>query len=181
MAAYYESDIPIITDAEVVEAQVVPVINLHQSTIPPPARNPNYVSTATATLPISATTTQPQQPYYPSSTSSSSQVPVLAHVHTAMVTTTTSSNTTLPIPSRIIHRTLGRNAAGLLCPHCQRQTVTVVEDYVGVGTILAVFILAILFWPICWLPLCIPTCKRTNHYCGHPNCHKKVGETRVCA
>jgi LITAF-like zinc ribbon domain len=102
--------------------------------------------------------------------------PVAVHVNTAMVATT---NTNFQTPRTI--KTLGRNATGLLCPYCQRQTVTIVEDYVGVGTVVAVIILAILFWPICWLPLCVPTCKRTHHYCGHPTCQKKVGETRVCA
>ncbi|KAG7368535.1 LITAF-like zinc ribbon domain containing protein [Nitzschia inconspicua] len=95
---------------------------------------------------------------------------------TAMVPT---NNIESQTPKTI--KTLGRNATGLICPHCQRQTVTVVEDYVGVGTVLAVIVLAILFWPICWLPLCVPTCKRTHHYCGQQTCQRKVGETRVCA
>jgi lipopolysaccharide-induced tumor necrosis factor-alpha factor len=82
---------------------------------------------------------------------------------------------------KTMFRNLGRNATGLLCPHCHRQTVTAVDDVLGVGTVVAVVILAILFWPICWLPLCVPSCKRTNHYCGHPTCGKKVGETHVCA
>jgi hypothetical protein len=179
-AAYYETDIPIITDAEVVEAEVV-AVNVPQSALPPP-RNPNYLAPAiytTAAPPAGKTFSAPyplqqlpqQQQQYPSS-----QLPISVHVNTAMVGTV---STTLKSPRTI--KTLGRNATGLLCPHCQRQTVTVVEDYVGLGTVIAVIILAILFWPVCWLPLCVPTCRRTHHYCGHISCQKKVGETRVCA
>ncbi len=76
---------------------------------------------------------------------------------------------------------LGRNPTGLQCPHCGRQSVTTVQDMIGVGTVIAVIIIACLFWPICWLPLLIPSCKRTTHYCGHDTCRKKIGETSACA
>jgi len=80
-----------------------------------------------------------------------------------------------------LHSNLGRRAHGLRCPHCQRETVTIVEDRIGIGTIIAIVMLAIFFWPLCWLPLCMPSCKRTQHYCGHDTCNKKVGVTHVCS
>jgi hypothetical protein len=46
---------------------------------------------------------------------------------------------------------------------------------IGVQTIVAVLILLFVFWPLCWIPLCIPSCRRTNHYCGHLECRRKVG------
>lgn len=76
---------------------------------------------------------------------------------------------------------LGRNPAGLICPHCGRQTVTTVRDVVGLGTVVAVIVVACLFWPLCWLPFVVPSCKRTHHFCGHAECRRRLGETRVCA
>jgi hypothetical protein len=165
-------DIPIITDAEVVEEEIV-AATAPPSASAPPAMNPNYkgnkpqptvVGSAPGAFQVAAPLAQQINP------------PVNVHVNTHVVA---ASNTNMVKPK--IYTQLGRNATGLQCPHCGRQTVTVVEDYVGVGTVICVIILAILFWPLCWLPLCVPTCKRTHHYCGHFECQKKVGETRVCA
>ena len=80
-----------------------------------------------------------------------------------------------------IYYNLGRSPVGLQCPHCHRQTITVVQDRMGLGTLVAVLLLALFFWPLCWLPLCIPSCKTTNHYCGHFECRRRVGETSPCA
>ncbi|KAG7347882.1 LITAF-like zinc ribbon domain containing protein [Nitzschia inconspicua] len=158
-----QTDIPTITDSEVVDAEAIPFEN-------PPPRNPNYVSTVSS--PLSNTNTQ--------SSRSLKQKQQYTQSHPVAVTAMVPTNNIASQTPKTI-KTLGRNATGLICPHCQRQTVTVVEDYVGVGTVLAVIVLAILFWPICWLPLCVPTCKRTHHYCGQQTCQRKVGETRVCA
>ena len=76
---------------------------------------------------------------------------------------------------------LGRNPTGLQCPYCQRQMVTVTKDVIGISTIVAIIIICFLCWPLFWLPLCIPSCKRTNHFCGHTTCQNKVGETKPCA
>ena len=76
---------------------------------------------------------------------------------------------------------LGRQPHGLKCPHCNRETITIVDDRIGMGTILATIALAILFWPLCWLPFCMPSCKQTVHFCGHEECRRKVGVTSVCA
>lgn len=100
------------------------------------------------------------------------------------------TQSTLTVPSASETRTrarprlqknLGRERFGLKCPHCKRETITIVEDRVGMGTIVATIIIAIIFWPLCWLPFCVPTCKRTYHFCGHDECNKKIGVTNVCA
>ena len=77
----------------------------------------------------------------------------------------------------LLHRNLGRSPTGLKCPHCHRETITIVEEQVGMITISVTILLAIVFWPLCWLPFCVPSCQRTIHYCGHDSCRKKVGFT----
>ena len=95
---------------------------------------------------------------------------------TENITTTAASG------SRIqLHNNLGRNSTGLQCQHCGRETVTFVKDMVGVTTAVAVIVLAVLFWPLLWVPFCVPSCKETSHYCGHVGCRKKVGVTQSCA
>mmetsp|Transcript_19849 Transcript_19849/g.43085 ORF Transcript_19849/g.43085 Transcript_19849/m.43085 type:complete len:158 (-) Transcript_19849:2484-2957(-) len=85
---------------------------------------------------------------------------------------TTNSNARI-----LLHRNLGRNPIGLKCPHCHRETITIAEEQIGMVTISMTILLAIVFWPLCWLPFCLPSCKRTLHYCGHDSCRKKVGLT----
>jgi len=82
-----------------------------------------------------------------------------------------------PVP----YYNMGRNPTGLQCPYCKRQTITVVQDLIGTGTLIAIVMLALLFWPLCWLPFCIPSCRRTHHFCGHNECRQRIGETSVCA
>ena len=61
------------------------------------------------------------------------------------------------------------------CPHCHavngRTRTRTKPNWL---TITAVVLLCILFWPLCWLPLVIDSCKLTEHFCK--NCGKKVGE-----
>jgi LITAF-like zinc ribbon domain len=79
------------------------------------------------------------------------------------------------------YHNLGRNPVGLQCPWCHRQTITMVQDRMSLTTLVSIVLLAIFFWPLCWLPLCIPACKTTHHYCGHFECRRRVGETGACA
>lgn len=104
-------------------------------------------------------------------------------VQTAIVPVNSQPNAVAfaPVLSKTLHINMGRTSTGLVCPHCKRQTITITQDVIGAGTILAVFILALLFWPLCWVPFCMPVCHRTNHFCGHDTCRRKVGETSVCA
>ena len=102
--------------------------------------------------------------------------------NTTTTTTATNITTTAASGSRIqLHNNLGRNSTGLQCQHCGRETVTFVKDMVGVTTAVAVIVLAVLFWPLLWVPFCVPSCKETSHYCGHVGCRKKVGVTQSCA
>ena len=58
------------------------------------------------------------------------------------------------------------------CPFCHQQGVTNLRHLVDTFTIVAAFILFLLFWPICWLPFVLRGCQVTEHYC--PNCHRRV-------
>mmetsp|Transcript_26726 Transcript_26726/g.62459 ORF Transcript_26726/g.62459 Transcript_26726/m.62459 type:complete len:157 (-) Transcript_26726:2261-2731(-) len=80
-----------------------------------------------------------------------------------------------------LNTNMGRQPFGLQCPHCNRETITIVDDRIGVATIVLVVVLAFVFWPCCWIPFCVPSCKQTNHFCGHDSCRRKVGVTGVCA
>ena len=138
----YEPDIPIIADAVVVvaENEDYGADNIEN----PPATNPSHVpsSSSTAIVPIGG---------------NFSPIPQ----HTTTTTLATNNTTTVAKFSggtsnaTMIYQ-MGRNSTGLKCPHCSRQTVTVVRDMIGVGTVIAIVALAILFWPLCWLPLCVP-------------------------
>jgi hypothetical protein len=84
--------------------------------------------------------------------------------------TTTTTTYTIPAPAaaaqttaRLMIRNLGRTEKGMQCPHCQRQMVTRVRDQADCVTIVVVIILLFLFWPLFWLPLCVPCCKTTVH------------------
>jgi len=94
---------------------------------------------------------------------------------------TTDTRVVRPTRKVRLPKNLGRMPYGIQCPHCHRETITKVEDRIGVATIVATVILAIVFWPICWLPFCMPSCKQTYHYCGHESCRKRIGVTQVCA
>jgi len=76
---------------------------------------------------------------------------------------------------------LDRQPCKLICPHCHKETITIVEDRIGMGTILATILIAIVFWPLCWLPLCCSSCKQTVHFCGLDSCRRKIGVTEECA
>jgi hypothetical protein len=142
---------PIIADAVVVRVEEGKYKQEAVLTPPPPATNPNHAATTTSTAIVSAGNFSPIVSTKPA---------------------------TLTAPTNLYQ--LGRGSAGLQCPHCKRQTITVVRDFIGVGTVVAIVILAVFFWPLCWLPLCIPSCKRTHHFCGQSTCGRKVGETSVC-
>jgi len=173
---------PIIADAVVVRVEE----GTHQHETPPPI-NPNYVdSKKQAKTQINTCTTMVKAGNF--SPTSTAIVPA-GNVSSPTSTSIVPAGNFAPInPRKPAHLTvptnnlyqLGRGAAGLTCPHCKRQTITVVQDFIGVGTVVAIVILAIFFWPLCWLPLCIPSCKRTHHFCGHNTCGRKVGETSVC-
>mmetsp|Transcript_49488 Transcript_49488/g.149133 ORF Transcript_49488/g.149133 Transcript_49488/m.149133 type:complete len:80 (-) Transcript_49488:177-416(-) len=61
------------------------------------------------------------------------------------------------------------------CPHCNiinaRTRITTHphwKSWIAVGA------LAVVFWPLCWIPLVMDEMKQTNHFCA--SCGAKVGE-----
>ena len=67
----------------------------------------------------------------------------------------------------------------LNCPFCAVEMTTTTQEQVAGVTIVAVVILLLVFWPLFWLPLCLPSCKTVKHYCTH--CHRKVGQAEACS
>jgi hypothetical protein len=74
---------------------------------------------------------------------------------------------------------LGRDPVGLKCQYCHEEMVTRPSDQVDAVTIMLVILLVFLFWPLCWIPFCVPGCKKTEHYCSR--CNRVVGETEACS
>lgn len=162
MATVDSDDIPI---AEAVE--IFPDVEMNAT---PPANNPNYVSAtaSTNTIPTGSTATIP--------TGSTNTIPLPQSAPDP------SANNPNSAPARNTERkNLGRNSFGLVCPHCHRQTITTTVDRIGTELICSIIILAIFCWPLCWLPLCLPCCYQTHHFCGHNGCRKKISVTSGCA
>jgi LITAF-like zinc ribbon domain len=67
---------------------------------------------------------------------------------------------------------LGRDPKRIQCPFCGQHTITRARTQIDVFTIVMVVLLVIFFWPLFWLPLVLPGCKTTEHFCSH--CHAKV-------
>lgn len=81
--------------------------------------------------------------------------------------------------NQVVFDHLGRTSAFLKCPYCDTHTMTIARSHIDGLTIVFVVILLFLFWPLFWVPLCMPACKSTRHKCA--NCHKLVGETYPCS
>ena len=78
-------------------------------------------------------------------------------------------------------RHLGRSPQSLDCPLCHGYIIqTITEHRISNFAIFAsLFIIMIppIFW-LFWVPLVLPACKVTRHYC--PKCHQRIGETGPC-
>jgi hypothetical protein len=103
----------------------------------------------------------------------------------AATTTTTSYTVTpprasTPAPaSSILYGSLGRSSVAVQCPFCRAQTVTRTRNQIDGVTIIAIMVVLFLFWPLFWIPLCMPSCKSTNHFCT--KCHQKISKTDPCS
>jgi hypothetical protein len=65
-----------------------------------------------------------------------------------------------------------------MCPKCDRNQVrTTTRTHPSGVTWALVGVTAIVFWPICWLPLVSDGCKQTDHYCQE--CGEKVGKIKA--
>ena len=63
------------------------------------------------------------------------------------------------------------------CPACVKQHVGTTTRTKPTGTTWLVVVAGFfIFWPLCWLPLCIRPMKQTNHYCN--SCGKKIGRVK---
>mmetsp|Transcript_17648 Transcript_17648/g.42955 ORF Transcript_17648/g.42955 Transcript_17648/m.42955 type:complete len:176 (-) Transcript_17648:2131-2658(-) len=64
-----------------------------------------------------------------------------------------------------------------MCPKCTKEHVTTTTRTKPNGvTAICVVAGVFIFWPLCWLPLCIRPMKQTNHYCTC--CGAKVGRVK---
>ena len=64
-----------------------------------------------------------------------------------------------------------------MCPQCAKEHVTTTTRTKPNGvTAICVVAGVFIFWPLCWLPLCIRPLKQTNHYCTC--CGAKVGRVK---
>lgn len=91
--------------------------------------------------------------------------------------TTTTTTYTVPPPAAAgasgaqFMGGLGRQSAAITCPSCQQQTMTRTTDQIDGITVIIAVVLLLLFWPLCWLPFCIPACKvRLVMWCVGPRC-----------
>ncbi|CAD8079690.1 unnamed protein product [Paramecium sonneborni] len=63
----------------------------------------------------------------------------------------------------------------IFCNNCQRINMSRLETEYGIGAIQVTCLLIFLFWPLCWLPCVLKSCKDIIHYC--PFCNQIVGRT----
>ena len=99
---------------------------------------------------------------------------------TPQAKTITTTTYTTPPPSGMPAIGLGRFPCQLTCPYCNHRMCTRTRDQVTGLTIAIMVIVVLLFWPLFWLPLCMPSCKATEHYCGNGSCNRKVGQVEPC-
>jgi lipopolysaccharide-induced tumor necrosis factor-alpha factor len=79
----------------------------------------------------------------------------------------------------VVYGHLGRYECNIQCPFCAEMIVTETRTRCDVVTWLFFVLLLFFFWPLCWLPFCMPTCQGVHHYC--PRCHRQVGATDSCS
>ena len=103
----------------------------------------------------------PPQAYYPPPQA----YPAQAYSAPVTVTTTT---TTRGYPGA-----LGYASCTVQCPSCGAVVTTSTSREVGAAAFLWCFILFLFFWPLCWLPLVMPSCQDTVHRC--PACFVTLG------
>jgi len=63
------------------------------------------------------------------------------------------------------------------CPKCAKEEVGTRTHTRSTGTTwLCVGVGLFVFWPLCWLPLCINPTRQTDHFCQ--NCGQKIGRVK---
>mmetsp|Transcript_34508 Transcript_34508/g.83694 ORF Transcript_34508/g.83694 Transcript_34508/m.83694 type:complete len:163 (-) Transcript_34508:96-584(-) len=61
----------------------------------------------------------------------------------------------------------------ITCSHCHQVGRTKVRTAPAWQTWAATGVGFLLFWPLCWLPLVMDSCKKSEHFCTH--CGHKLG------
>ncbi|GFH49446.1 hypothetical protein CTEN210_05922 [Chaetoceros tenuissimus] len=64
----------------------------------------------------------------------------------------------------------------LQCPICGNQTRTRTISSPNMITWIACAVMFFLFWPLCWVPLVVDSCKITTHYCKV--CNGQIGTAK---
>ncbi|KAJ1963877.1 hypothetical protein GGI12_001780 [Dipsacomyces acuminosporus] len=64
--------------------------------------------------------------------------------------------------------------AMLDCPHCKLPIITQIKSKTGTKTVVAAAAIALLFWPLAFLPFTMKSLKKKVHIC--PHCQKKIGK-----
>ncbi|KAL3783548.1 hypothetical protein ACHAW5_006077 [Stephanodiscus triporus] len=91
---------------------------------------------------------------------------------------TAASGTRTNVVNHDIPPSLSRHPTSVRqCQHCGAANVmTSTRTYPGPETFLACFILLLVFWPACWMPLVVDAAKRTDHMCTR--CGGVVGHVK---
>ncbi|KAI9479864.1 hypothetical protein LPJ78_001010 [Coemansia sp. RSA 989] len=71
---------------------------------------------------------------------------------------------------------LGRHAQTVECPWCHAVVTTRVKRRLGYKAGGAAVVVAVIAWPLFWVPLLVPGLHRKIHYC--PQCRRKIGRGR---
>jgi hypothetical protein len=59
------------------------------------------------------------------------------------------------------------------CPHCQQESRTRIRTFPTWQSWTTAVVMFFLFWPLCWIPLVLDSCKQTDHFCTR--CGNQVG------
>ncbi|KAF4667257.1 hypothetical protein FOL47_003659 [Perkinsus chesapeaki] len=98
---------------------------------------------------------------------SQNYMPLTGSVAEAAVASSTAQP---PVPLAVCY--FDHTPTVIRCPYCHYTGPTQVEHKVGSGTWLCVAIIAMVFFPLAWVPLCCKDCQQADHTC--PNCNLKV-------
>ena len=83
-----------------------------------------------------------------------------------------SSNTNRNTTPPLLHH-LGRRAQTIDCPVCREEMMTTVAtSRIGGFAIIMSLLVLLMASPFFWIPLVIPMCRVTKHYCS--KCHQQV-------
>mmetsp|Transcript_29612 Transcript_29612/g.44793 ORF Transcript_29612/g.44793 Transcript_29612/m.44793 type:complete len:175 (-) Transcript_29612:1057-1581(-) len=96
----------------------------------------------------------------------------------AVGATSALSNATAATHQQSDNSSLGRFPTSIAtCPHCRTSNIaTKIRTYPTCETWGMIIALFFVFWPVCWFPLVMDSCKTTDHYCT--SCNEHVGRVK---